>query len=897
VRITRVFIICMILVSAIAGGCGKKKEEAKPAPPVAPARRAGPTTPYTERLKAIAAKAAEEAKAADPAKLARAKELVGTLMGFDYTGGAYVPVEEVADAEAAKNAPYLVPPSARAAPQQKETLGPIVNELSGLGIAAVPALMDGYLQITYMPPRSQILITLGDIKEGRAVSISFLLEVLENDPEQPLRNFAGQALHEMMVVQGKDVKELADAMVPQLVAMALRTSDDDVSESALTEVYEFQIRGYALSAGIVETLQKALAGAQPDDVRAIMIARSLMEQGDEAGTAFLLKSLDYPQTPESMTVANWTLHLLGRKRVAAVAEAAEKFLKDKENVEGREEAAWVLGNLASDAALRERALRALSEVLKTEEDTAVYRQIAATLAQLGDPASVELLLGQAQDNEDPELRIQCVGALAAGVGSGAIKGEPAAKIVQRFLDQATKGENAEARMRYIRALADAAGGVQDDLRRKIIAQCVTMMGADPDPGVRAEAATALGMITDNAVTVYLLEALREEKDQYVKISIIRALARQGSDEAIRPLMEMLKTENRDLVYACADALSKLKGFKLDNLFDEYVSVGITDVGKTSILMCLRHMKDDEKRSIAKFLLEQALPAEKTGDRRREIIRDIGQRVPPGSPDERDAIKALLDVLKTSADTESLRVAIGVLAAYKNEDTIAPIIAGTKKSPGVRKEAVEALANIGQAREDVVQFFLDIAKEVNFANYKQYRDQVESVVNAINTLPKTQSARAAKIIMDRCRNEKDPNARRAALEMSLVIEDRGFDDYLIATMQNAQEPPEVRSGAILGLGLRKSHKAVPELIRLLTAPEGEIAVSAAYSLGAIGNKKGFRPLVDLLKRLQDAAPQNETLTEIVVFALQQMTGENRIGADHVGWEEWYAGHPQWRGSGK
>jgi HEAT repeat protein len=152
-------------------------------------------------------------------------------------------------------------------------------------------------------------------------------------------------------------------------------------------------------------------------------------------------------------------------------------------------------------------------------------------------------------------------------------------------------------------------------------------------------------------------------------------------------------------------------------------------------------------------------------------------------------------------------------------------------------------------------------------------------------------------MDRCRNEKDPNARRAALEMSLVIEDRGFDDYLIATMQNAQEPPEVRSGAILGLGLRKSHKAVPELIRLLTAPEGEIAVSAAYSLGAIGNKKGFRPLVDLLKRLQDAAPQNETLTEIVVFALQQMTGENRIGADHVGWEEWYAGHPQWRGSGK
>ena len=870
----RALIFCMMLAAAFIAGCGKKKEEAQQAALVQPAKP--PESAYDIRLKDLAKKAAEEVEAsgADKAKTARAAQLVHKLETFDYSGSAYRPEETPQEPQS----PYPMPNVPQPAPV-KDELSAIMRELREIGRPAVPALMEGYRGIPDIDPRRQMLAAFRLIPAGMDLIMPFLLEALENDPYEDLRRAAGMTLHAIVIGQGDKAGEFAASTVPQLVEIALRTKNSETYESALSDVYEFQIRRYLLSPDLVESLHKGLAAEGYNDVRGILIARCLLAQGDEAGKAFLLGSL---QAPTDWDEACWTLHLLGEKRVGEAAGTAEKLLRDKDHAEVRAEAAWTLGNLLSQADLRGEILKALSDALAAETEPAVCREVAGALARSGDAAAVELLLEQSHGDKEMPLRIQCIGALAKAIETDTVKGELAGKIITNFLEQALRDAEPSMRARYISALAAASGKAAEDLRGKIVAECVNLMHNDPQFAVRAEAAAALARFPDKPVMNDLLEALREEKAQYVKINIIHALAERRSSEAIRPLVDMLKTDNREIVSACAEALPRMEGFSPDILFNEYLSGGVSSAEKKNILLCLRQLKDDGGR-IAQFLLERALPAETDDARRRDIISDIGRRIPPDSPLEKKAVDALLDILKNSADTETLRAAIDVLGTYKDEATIEPIIAAAKKNPDVdtRLETVRALERIGKAREDVIQFFLEIAAGVNFDNYKQYGDQVRGVAEALVSLDR---AEVSRLIRERCLNEKDLKIRRAALMLSFVVEDPMFDAYLMSAAKNAEEPPDARSGAILGLGMRRSRASVPMLVNMLSEEKGDIAESAAYALGVIGDMKAFRPLLDTIRSLRNGPPQKAALKDIAVFALRQMTGQD-FGDDTAKWEKW------------
>ena len=893
----RALIFCMMLAAAFIAGCGKKKEEAQQAVLAQPAKP--PESAYDIRLKDLAKKAAEEVEAsgADKAKTARAAELVHKLERFDYSGSAYQPEETPQEPQS----PYPMPNVPQPA-LVKDELSAIMRELREIGRPAVPALMERYCSIPDIDPRRQMLAAFRLIPAGMDLIMPFLLEALENDPYEDLRRAAGMTLHAIVLGQGDKAGEFAAFTVPQLVEIALRTKNSEAYEPALSDVYEFQIRGYALSSGLMEKLRKGLAAEGYSDLRGILIARCLLAQGDEAGKAFLLGSL---QAPTDWDQASWTLHLLGEKRVVEVVGTAEKFLRDKDHPEVRAEAAWTLGQFVSGSGsfleyvhrvdpfapppepsnatlLRAGALKALSDALKAETEPEVYREIALALAQSGDDVAAQLLLDQSQANEQVTLRIQCIEALAIAIETDSVKGALAGKIIMSFLEQALRDAEPSMRARYISALAAASGKAAEDLRGKIVAECVNLMHNDPQFAVRAEAAAALPRFPDKPVMNDLLEALREEKAQYVKINIIHALAERRSSEAIRPLVDMFKTDNREIVSACAEALPRMEGFSPDILFNEYLSGGVSSAEKKNILLCLRQLKDDGGR-IAQFLLERALPAETDDARRRDIIGDIGRRIPPDSPLEKKVVDALLDILKNSADTETLRAAIDALGAYKDEATIEPIIAAAKKNPDVdtRLETVRALERIGKAREDVIQFFLEIAAGVNFDNYKQYGDQVRGVAEALVSLDR---AEVSRLIRERCLNEKDLKIRRAALMLSFVIDDLMFDAYLMSAAKNAEEPPDVRSGAILGLGMRRSRASVPMLVNMLSEEKGDIAESAAYALGVIGDMKAFRPLLDTIRSLRNGPPQKAALKDIAVFALRLMTGQD-FGDDTAKWEKW------------
>lgn len=78
----------------------------------------------------------------------------------------------------------------------------------------------------------------------------------------------------------------------------------------------------------------------------------------------------------------------------------------------------------------------------------------------------------------------------------------------------------------------------------------------------------------------------------------------------------------------------------------------------------------------------------------------------------------------------------------------------------------------------------------------------------------------------------PRAVRDALEdagpAGLALGFRALDDPV----------PDVRAGAVAYLGLRRSRRAVPHLIRLLRDPEPLVRQAAASALGAIGDPRAI-----------------------------------------------------------
>jgi HEAT repeat protein len=898
VKRTSIYIVIILAAALIvSAGCGKKKEEpAKPAPTGTTEQTPSAGGGYYDTLTEMAAKAEKEveARGVDAADVARARELVQRIKTYNYSVAGYVPEEPVSPS---KWAPFIMPPTPAVKPKEGG-LEATVHELWDIGLAAAPALMRGYLAMADVEPRRYMLASFRGMTEGMDLIMPFLMEILAHDPSEELKQTAGITVQAIVLLaeeavaraeepgekekMAEKVRELGAGVAPQLVEIALTTDDANVCETALSEVYEFQTWKYVLSAEVVESLRKGMEGKGYSDYRAVLIARCLMEHGDEGATKFLVESL---RQPTDMAVASWTLHLLGKKKIAGARKAAERFLRDKENIAGREEAAWTLGNLVDEAGLRDEIIGALTDALKTEKEPGVYMEIAEALVKSGEGAAVEMLLEQSRANETKEMRIQCIEALGRGLEAGLIKDEAAAKVVTSFLEGAKKDGDFSLRMRYVEALARGGAKAPEDLPGKIVAACVSLMEQDPQFAVRAEAAAALGKFPKAAVTNFLLEALLAEPTRYVRVRIIRSLGERGSGDAIAPVVEILKTaKDSEIISTCAEALSKLEGFSIKALFDAYLSPVASNVAKINILMALRQMKDGE--AIARFLIERA-PAEGSDERRREIIRDIGVRVPPGNPLEKEAIAALEGVLTASADTESLRAAVEALGSYRDKSTIEAIIAAAKKDPEVRLEAVRALMRINEAREDVLQFYLEIAAGVNFANFEIYGEQLEGIKAAVSSMDK---GKVSRMVKERCLSEKDPKIRRAALAMSFAVDDPKFDECLTGLARDAKEPLDARSGALLGLGMRKSRQSVEFLMTMLTSEETDLAESAAYALGAIGDMQAFRPLLDTVKLLRNAPPHKERLKAVAIFALEQLTGltgEKSFGDNAAAWERWYA----------
>ena len=76
-----------------------------------------------------------------------------------------------------------------------------------------------------------------------------------------------------------------------------------------------------------------------------------------------------------------------------------------------------------------------------------------------------------------------------------------------------------------------------------------------------------------------------------------------------------------------------------------------------------------------------------------------------------------------------------------------------------------------------------------------------------------------------------------------------------------------------------------LIDLLRSDDDEIARSAAFALGVIGDEQAFVPLLDMLKVLREGPPERESLKNMTIDALEKLTGEH-YGSNIHAWEKWF-----------
>lgn len=110
------------------------------------------------------------------------------------------------------------------------------------------------------------------------------------------------------------------------------------------------------------------------------------------------------------------------------------------------------------------------------------------------------------------------------------------------------------------ATVETLGRIQDSTRAVLLANRLT----DDDPAVRSAAVFALGQLFTRSVENYLVEALKSETDKNIRIKIIEALGKSGSNQNHHTMQDFVESMDADYQIPAALACGMLayRGYPL-----------------------------------------------------------------------------------------------------------------------------------------------------------------------------------------------------------------------------------------------------------------------------------------------------------------------------------------------
>ena len=415
----------------------------------------------------------------------------------------------------------------------------------------------------------------------------------------------------------------------------------------------------------------------------------------------------------------------------------------------------------------------------------------------------------------------------------------------------------------------------------------------PDPGLRMQAALALGEQRDSRAVPALVNALRDD-DPNVRYHAIEALGKLNAVDAVDALTEIAETRDFFLAFPAMDALVKIGDQSvtprivplleddllrtpainlLGQLGDETVVAPLTALLNTpsaptdalaDALAAIsdryesqygegRHIADLTSRDLTATGVQNLLDALESPDkenlrpialvlgwlRRSGVDRALTRLM--GRQDLRDEIiealvehgRATFDLLVpqlTAEDLEIRRSAVVALGRLHDSRATLPLV-NTLREESLTIDAANALAQIGdpQATDGLLNLLGN-----NDASIRQ------AAVSALNSLALPQMSKRIIPLL----HDPDPNVRESAVKIAGYF---GYPDAATTLLELCDDPIErVRCAAIEHLPFVEDDRAQAVLSRAIKEDTPNVRAAAARALGNLDSTGAAGDLIEALE---------------------------------------------------
>jgi HEAT repeat protein/beta-lactamase regulating signal transducer with metallopeptidase domain len=323
---------------------------------------------------------------------------------------------------------------------------------------------------------------------------------------------------------------------------------------------------------------------------------------------------------------------LGGAKDSVAVRALMEVLRSDESPLVRRAAAWSLGEIG-DA----QAIPALADALTRDRDTEVRKNAAGALGNIDNPRATSALTTALERDAEASVRIEAAEALASIEDPGAI--DALIRVLDRDDDPGVR-----------RAVIEAI----DNLESSRAVPAVSRALRDANAEVRRAAAEALGSMDDNDAVPPLMAVVRDA-DNEVRRAVIHALASLGDRRALAAFVGALADADVEVRRAAAEGFGNLENLR---------------TAPPELIRAMDDRDAEVRHSVAHALGHIGDP---------DAVRALVAHVTDPSVEVRQAVVEAFEEFDDPAVTAALRTAL--------KDT----------DPEVRQQAVKALGNRNRSK--------------------------------------------------------------------------------------------------------------------------------------------------------------------------------------------------------
>jgi HEAT repeat protein/beta-lactamase regulating signal transducer with metallopeptidase domain len=323
---------------------------------------------------------------------------------------------------------------------------------------------------------------------------------------------------------------------------------------------------------------------------------------------------------------------LGNAKDSVAVRALMEVLRSDESPSVRRSAAWALGEIGDDL-----AIPALTDALTKDRDVEVRRNAASALGSIDSPRATSALIQALEHDTNASVRQHAAEALAN------IEDPAAVDALIRVLD---RDDNPGVKREVISAI--------DNLDASRAVPAVSGALRDSDAAVRRAAADALGSMEDDEAVPALM-AVARDSDAEVRRAVMQALQNLGDRRALQTFIGGLSDTDAEVRHYAAEGIGNMENLR---------------VAPAELIRAMEDRNDEVRHAVAHALGHIKDPAG---------MRALIAHVTDPNVQVRQAVVESLDEFDDPAVTAALRTAL--------KDTNAE----------VRQSAVKALGNRNRSK--------------------------------------------------------------------------------------------------------------------------------------------------------------------------------------------------------